>query len=145
MIIDSPSENKEVFVLKSDSSELKPLREGLRARLASAGFDEKTLESLLIAVCEAVTNAIRHSYHNEPGREIRVTFEDLGDKVSLKVRDFGHKIKVQEIKEPTLPPVKGGGLGIYFMKTIMDELEYNTDHPEGNELIMAKHKGRQKS
>ncbi len=136
---------KEVFNLKSDSAALKPLREQLRALLAGAGFDDKTVESLLIAICEAFTNAIRHSYHNEPGRDIQVTFEEAPDQITLRVRDYGTKIKVQEIKEPTLPPVKGGGLGIYFMKTIMDSLEYNTAHPEGNELIMVKRKGAPKS
>jgi len=130
----------QTFKLDSCSEELKPLRENLRPLITKAGFGEKDVESLLIAIGEAVTNAIRHSYQCEPGREIQVTFEETPEKIVFRVRDFGQKIKVCDVKEPTLPPVKGGGLGIYFMKTIMDELEYNTAHAQGNELIMAKYK-----
>ena len=135
----------EVFKLESDSCHLKPLREKLRPLIVSAGFTEKDVESLLVAIGEAVTNAIRHSYLGRTGNEIQVTFEESPEKVVFRIRDFGEKIKLSEVKEPVLPPVKGGGLGIYFMKTIMDELEYNTAHAQGNELIMAKFKQGKKS
>ncbi len=133
------------FKLISDSNELKPLREKLRPMLQKAGFNEKDIESQMVALCEAVTNAIRHSYQGQAGKEILVTLEETPEKVVFRVRDYGQKIRLGEVKEPTLPPVKGGGLGIYFMKTIMDELEYNTAHAQGNELIMSKFKPGKKS
>ena len=37
-------------------------------------------------------------------------------------------------------PKKGGGLGVYFMKAMMDGVEYNTAHRRGNELILTKNK-----
>ncbi len=135
-----PQTQSETFSLQSDSNELKPLREKLRGKMQAAGFTDKDSESMLVALCEAVTNCIRHSYQGQAGKEIQVTWEETQDKVTLKIRDFGQKIKLGEVKEPTLPPVKGGGLGVYFMKTIMDELEYNTAHTQGNELIMSKYK-----
>lgn len=130
----------ETFRLLSDSNELKPLREKLRVLIQKAGFPEKDTESLLIAVGEAVTNVIRHSYQCQAGKEIIFTYEETPDKIEFRIRDYGRKFKECDVKEPELPPVKGGGLGIYFMKTIMDKLEYNTAHAEGNELIMAKFK-----
>ena len=132
-----------VFEIESDTSELEPLRDKIKTFLEKSGFSDKTLQSLLVALGEASTNAIRHSYKNEKGHKVRVTLEDLPDKVVMKVRDWGQKIDVKGIKEPVLPPVKGGGLGIYFMKTIMDEFGYNTTHATGNELVMVKLKGKE--
>ncbi len=131
---------REIFEIESDSDQLKPLRDKLRGLLNQAGFPEKTAESILIALCEGVTNAIRHSYLGQPGKKILISYEEFPDKVTLKIRDFGVKFDPKSVPEPVIPPVKGGGLGVYFMKTIMDELEYNTAHTEGNELILSKKK-----
>lgn len=136
---------RETFEMESVSDQLKPLRDKLRGLLGQAGFSEKTMESILIALCEGVTNAIRHSYLGQPGKKIIISYEEFPEKVTFKIRDFGVKIKPESIPEPVLPPVKGGGLGVYFMKTIMDELAYNTAHPEGNELVLSKKKEGLKS
>ena len=136
---------RENFEIESTSDQLKPLRDKLRGLLNQAGFQEQTTESILIALCEGVTNAIRHSYLGQPGKKIIISFEEFPDKVTLKIRDFGVKFDPKKVPEPVIPPVKGGGLGVYFMKTIMDELEYNTAHTEGNELILSKKKEGLKS
>lgn len=136
---------EQIFQIKSDSSELKPLREKLRTLLIQAGFNDTIAESILVALGEAVTNAIRHAYLGQPDKKITVTYEEFQEKITFKIRDFGVKIKLENIPEPVLPPVKAGGLGIYFMKTIMDKLEYNTRHTEGNELILSKKKEGKKS
>lgn len=136
---------KETFEIESESGQLKPLRDKLRTLLDKAGFQEKTAESILVALCEGVTNAIRHSYLGQPGKKIIISYEESADKITLKIRDFGVKFDPKKVPEPTIPPVKGGGLGVYFMKTIMDELEYNTGHTEGNELVLSKKKESAKS
>jgi len=144
----SPNSNQQsavksqTFVIQSTTENLKPIRSKIKPLLKKAGFSDKTLESILVALGEACTNAIRHSYGCEEGHEIRVTFEDHKAKIVLRIRDYGKKIDLSKVKTPTLPPVQSGGLGIYFMKTIMDELEYNTAHLRGNELVMAKSKER---
>ena len=125
--------------IESDTAQLSPLREKLRAFLKETGLEPKVQESILVALGEACTNSIRHSYSNKPGHKVRVKAEDLPEKVVFKVRDFGDKIDLTKLETPpTLPPVKPGGLGIYFMRTIMDEVEYNTALSEGNELILVK-------
>jgi len=133
---------QKVLVFDSDPRALKPLREKLKPFLDQAGLSEKGREEVLVAVGEACTNAIRHSYLGEKGHKIRVTLHDQREKLVLKIRDYGRKIDLSRVKAPELPPKKAGGLGIYFMKTIMDEMEYNTRHRQGNELILTKYKGK---
>ena len=126
--------------IESESKYLAPLREQLKVFLEQVGFDTKDLESILVAMGEACTNSMRHSYGGETGKKIQVTAEDLEGKVVFKIRDYGKKCDPSKIKEPQLPPEKGGGLGVYFMKTIMDELTYNTHLEQGNELVLVKYK-----
>ena len=134
------STTEQVFEIESEPKHLGNLREHLRRFLEPTGLPAKTQEEIQVALGEACTNAIRHSYLNEPGKKIRVTSQNMEDKVLFKIRDFGKKIELDKLKTPELPPTQPGGLGIYFMKTIMDEMEYNTAHAEGNELILVKYK-----
>lgn len=142
------SSNRKTFTIQSDSCELEKLRSEIGALLTVAGFGQKDRESVLVALCEAVTNSIRHSYHGKPGQPVEITFEEAADKIILRVRDYGEKVDLEQIKaksNPELPPVNPGGLGLYFMKTIMDGMEYNTAHSQGNELILIKNKLRSAS
>ena len=132
--------NQHVFEIDSDPKALKPLRDEISELLKKKGFETCAAENILVALCEACTNATRHSYGEEPGHTIRVTLEDYPNKIILKVRDYGKKIELDKVREPKLPPDCAGGLGIHFMKTMMDEFQYNTTHRDGNELVMAKFK-----
>lgn len=126
--------------IESESKHLGALREKLRDFLERTGLTARERESVLVAMGEACTNAIRHSYGGEAGHKILVSAEDEGKRIVFKVRDFGKKIDLEKVQKPKIPPDKPGGLGIYFMRTIMDELEYNTQLPEGNELTLIKYK-----
>ncbi|MFA6599784.1 MAG: ATP-binding protein [Candidatus Omnitrophota bacterium] len=128
----------QVFEIQSHPENLKALRDQVRPYLAETRLPEDQAAAVLIALGEACTNAMRHAYGNAPDKPVRVTLEIEPDKVVLRIRDFGKKIVLADIPAPRLPPDKGGGLGIYFMKTMMDDVHYNTGHPEGNELILTK-------
>ncbi len=134
---------EKVIVIDSDSKHLKPLRDEVGRFLSKASFSVKVREDILVALGEAVANSMRHAYKGESGHEIRVTIQEDPGKVIFKIRDFGEKIDLSKVEEqPKLPPEKPHGLGIYFMKTIMNEIKYNTDNPEGNELILTKYKDK---
>ncbi len=127
-----------VLVLQSDPAQLRGFRQRLRALLVKAGLPEKSRQEVLVAVGEGCTNAIRHAYSGKPGRRIRVTVVQRAGKLVIKIRDFGRKIDLSRLQTPELPPKKGGGLGVHLMRTLMDEMGYNTGHRRGNELILVK-------
>jgi len=133
---------QKVFVIDSRTENLEPLRKDIADLLDHAGLSEKERYGILVSVVEGCTNSIRHAYGNVPGKKIRIAVSDQKSKVIVKIRDYGKKIDLEKIPSPTLPPEKPGGLGIYFMKTFMDELKYNTRHARGTELILIKRKNR---
>lgn len=128
------------FEIDSDSNALKPVRDDIAFFLKESGRSKSDLETMLVAICEGITNAIRHSYHNEGGHKIKIDLIDEAEKTVIKIRDYGTKIDLSKVPVPKLPPDRSGGLGIHFMKTMMDDVEYRTDHEVGNELILTKFK-----
>ncbi len=74
--------------LPSDAASIPALRRGLRAYLARAGVGEDQAYDLLLAACEAATNAVEHAQHpTEPVVEVaaRIT----GGTIRISVRDHG--------------------------------------------------------
>jgi serine/threonine-protein kinase RsbW len=127
------------FALSTDTRELGPFRTSLRAELERAGFDEKCAGGVVLSVDEALTNVMRHAYQGKPGA-IVVTFRHLADRIEILIQDRGKSFDPRKVPEPELPPQKPGGLGIYLMKTLMDEVDYQSSPEEGNRLYLMKRK-----
>ena len=128
------------ITIQSDARQLKILRKKLRSFLAKSDFPKKQKWRFVMAVGEACTNSIQHSYGKTRCGLVRIEAIESKDKIVFKIRDYGKKFKLKKIKSPKLPQRKPHGLGIYFIKTLMDELKYNNAHARGNELTLIKYK-----
>lgn len=128
------------FAIKSSSTALRNLRKKLKIFLKKSSFPKKDQWRFVMAVGEACTNSIRHSYGKDSRGLIRVQATEMKDRMVFKIRDYGQKINLKKIRTPKLPPRKPHGLGIYFLKTIMDKIKYNTSYQKGNELTLIKYK-----
>ena len=110
-----------------------------------AGFDHCTVYQIQLAVDEACSNIIQHAYGGE-GRgviECSHTIQD-GD-LTIVLRDYGDPFDPSSVPEPKieadLEERTGGGLGLYFIHQIMDEVTFDFDSEEGNVLTLVKRKG----
>lgn len=129
----------QAFEFVSDAKHLAPFRAALRNALSKAGLREKAVGEVALAVDEALTNVIRHAYGGKEGK-IQIEFKDYPDRVEIAVRDFGTKFDPTAMPMPELPPKKPGGLGIYFIKTLMDKVAYDKGCKDGNRLCLTKYK-----
>lgn len=127
------------FELTASSEVLSPFRKELRQILSEAGWEKKTVEEILLAVDEALTNIIRHAYQGKPGK-MAVFVNAAADKIEIIMEDQGIKFDPTRVPPPELPRQKPGGLGVHFIRTIMDQMIYEGDRPEGNRLRLIKHK-----
>jgi serine/threonine-protein kinase RsbW len=59
--------------------------------------------------------------------------------MEIKIRDFGKKVDPRKIKSRPLNEIRPGGLGVFFIKRIMDEVVYDTSHRVGTELKLVKY------
>lgn len=127
------------FELNASSEVLSPFRKELRQILNEAGWEKKTTEEILLAVDEALTNVIRHAYQGKSGKmTVFVTTTD--NKVEIVLEDWGRKFDPTQVPSPELPRHRPGGLGVHFIRTIMDQMIYDEQCPAGNRLRLIKHK-----
>jgi len=127
------------FELIASSEVLSPLRKELRQILSEAGWEKKATEEILLAVDEALTNIIRHAYGGKPDK-MAVSVLTADDKVEIVLEDQGRKFDPTQVPPPELPRHKPGGLGVHFIRTIMDQMIYEAQQPSGNRLRLIKYK-----
>ena len=105
------------------------------------GTDPASAYRVQLAVDEACTNVIKHAYGWGIG-PMRLEMELIGDNLVINVNDNGKPFAPDTIPPPDLDADlekrRVGGLGIYFMKKIMDEVSYSFDSVAGNRLTMKK-------
>ncbi len=94
--------------------------------------------SIILAVDEACSNIIRHSYENDYKRKIDLTVKLTTDSITISIFDDGIKFDINSIKPRDTSLLKPGGLGIYIIRQIMDTVEYSRTSKGLNKIKMIK-------
>jgi len=127
------------FELSASSEVLSPFRKDLRQILSQAAWGKKTTEEILLAVDEALTNIIRHAYQGKQGKMmVSIAVDD--EKAEIVIEDQGKKFDPTQVPSPELPRHRPGGLGVHFIRTIMDQMIYDDQFTAGNRLRLIKYK-----
>ena len=127
-----------VLTVASDPKHLRTVRALACAAAHSAGFDRTDANSVCLAVDEACTNVIRHAYLGDPTRRIEIRFRIRSERIDVTVRDWGRKVDPSAIQPRDLADVRPGGLGVHFIREIMDEVTYDPGAGDSTELRMTR-------
>jgi serine/threonine-protein kinase RsbW len=94
------------------------------------------IEDVKLAVAEACTAVIQHENH---GEFIEVTCEAHADALHVRVHDAGrHVPRAETGRTMDFDEARVAGLGVFLIRTLMDEVSYDV-HPElGTDLRMVK-------
>ena len=100
-------------------------------------LDESKLSGLLLAVTEAVTNAIIHANKCDETKKVQMNVTKDGNKLIITIKDEGKGFDPSKVPDPTEPEnlLKDSGRGLYLMKIYTDELKYNLTST-GTETIL---------
>ena len=108
---------------------------------AKAGIDSQVSFDLQLSMDEACTNIITHGYAGMDPGSIILELKVDPDQVLMTITDFGHPFEPREAPLPDLEaPLEqrlAGGLGLHFIYTVMDTVDYKADE-EGNRLYLTK-------
>ena len=102
------------------------------------GFAPEECDRICLAVGEACSNIIRHSYKEKPDGIISLKCFLHTDRIQISIRDFGEKIDLARIPADS-DCLQPGGLGVRMIKRMMDEVDYETTHDVGTEIHMTKY------
>jgi anti-sigma regulatory factor (Ser/Thr protein kinase) len=107
----------------------------------ASGLSERAIFDVQMAVDEACTNVIQHSYGGEGKGEIALRCALVNSDFVVTIRDHGRPFDPECVPAPDLTcglaERREGMLGLYIMRQLMDEVCFRFD-AEGNELTMVK-------
>ncbi|MDR3570303.1 MAG: ATP-binding protein [Syntrophobacteraceae bacterium] len=104
----------------------------------AAGVDPAESDKLVLAVDEACTNVIRHGYCDRLDGRIKISFTVEGDRLEIEIRDFGRGADPATFRGRDLGEVRPGGLGMHFIRSAVDTMEYDWKPGGGMVLKMVK-------
>jgi serine/threonine-protein kinase RsbW len=115
---------------------------------AEAGFDKDSIFQVELACDEACTNIIEHTYKAEDVGSISISWQIKSRRFVVTIRDSGKNFDPTRVPSTETPPVpqgaahdddvRVGGLGLYFMRTLMDKVTHKYVRGRGNVLVMEK-------
>lgn len=82
--------------------------------------------NILIAITEAVNNAIVHGNKNNPEKKIKIQVESADPNITFQISDEGPGFDFEHLPDPTDPKNidKPGGRGVFLMRHLADEVEF---------------------
>jgi sigma-B regulation protein RsbU (phosphoserine phosphatase) len=125
--------------LEATNCQLKPMREAVLAAVQEQGADSVLAHNIVLAVNEACTNIVQHAASGSAGTQIGLELLMHGPTLIVHVLDDAPPIDVRKVEPRALDQVRPGGLGVHFMREIMDQVEFLTPPAGfGNFLRMKK-------
>jgi anti-sigma regulatory factor (Ser/Thr protein kinase) len=123
---------------------LDEIREFVGAIAREGGFSDKDVYNIQLATDEAASNIIEHAYENISGGVLELSCGVRDDRITITLIDRGESFDPSEIPLPDLKADlsdrKIGGLGIFLMRKLMDEVHYEAKSDKSNVLTMSKRK-----
>lgn len=128
---------------------LRMIRHAVVELARRSGMGEAQAAQLEMAIDEACTNVIEHSYGGERRARrasdsgIRLTMMRCRDRLVIEIYDHGEGFEPQNVRPPTaeeyLQQSRGRGLGLYIIQKFVDDMDYRRNGPAGNCLRLTKY------
>jgi serine/threonine-protein kinase RsbW len=89
-------------------------------------LDDDIYGNIMIAVTEAVNNAIRHGNKDNSAKNVSISLSLEDGLIKFKIQDEGDGFDFHRLPDPTSPEniSKPGGRGIFLMKNLSDEVDF---------------------
>jgi serine/threonine-protein kinase RsbW len=128
--------------VKSSTDNLSVIRDFIKNTALSLGYSNAAIGNIILAVDEACTNIIKHAYKYSPTGDIQIELNRIANKFIITILDSGIEFDPNLIPEPDIKEYykqrRIGGLGMYLMKKMMDEVVY-TKKKNKNQVKMVKY------
>jgi serine/threonine-protein kinase RsbW len=101
---------------------------------------EETRHWLLMALREALANAIKHGNRQDLSKRIHLEMDVVGQDLRISIRDEGEGFDPAAVDDPLAPEnrLKTSGRGIFYMKTFMDDVRFRKLEAGGMEITLTK-------
>lgn len=135
------SKQKELLV-KSRTENLTAVREFISSTVEEVKIPPDIAGDIVLAVDEACTNIIKHAYKYSPEGNIKIKLTYSDKKIVVEITDHGASFHPDAVPKPDLKKYfeekRVGGLGMYLMKSLMDDIHYKSIPGKFNQVLLTK-------
>lgn len=115
----------DVFSLPSDPVCCREARHRVRQVAREAGLQDSWISDMLLAVGEAVANAIRHGHSGRKDSSFTVSCLASSNKLSVSVSDHGPGFTLADTAPKKTSVYAETGRGIHCMHTLVDDVSFS--------------------
>jgi serine/threonine-protein kinase RsbW len=118
-------------------AELPAVFEKLEGRMTVLGYTRKDIFAVILALHEAVANAIRHGNRSDPAKHVQLSYLVRPTDVLLEVEDEGPGFDPSRVPDPLTPEKIGwsSGRGLFLMGAYMSWVSFS---PLGNRVTLCR-------
>jgi serine/threonine-protein kinase RsbW len=104
----------------------------------AVNLDEIQFHKVMVALTEAVNNAIVHGNRADPAKEVQILCDLTPEALHLRVLDQGGGFDPASVDSPLKEEnlLRESGRGIFLMRTLMDKVSFSR-HPDGMEVHLV--------
>jgi serine/threonine-protein kinase RsbW len=113
--------------IESDIANLNIVENAIDSLTNEIGISLDSYGKILVAVLEAVNNAIVHGNKANLSKKVEINFVIEKNNLNISVTDEGIGFKPEEVPDPTKPENLEAinGRGVFLMSKLADEIEFN--------------------
>ena len=116
------------LVLQSSLSSISRIEPYVNQIVSDFGINDEIYGNILIALTEAVNNAILHGNKEDKSKKVTINLVNNHPKKQLifQISDDGSGFNHNQLPDPTAPEniLKLGGRGVFLMRQLSDEVEF---------------------
>ncbi len=120
---------------------LAPVRAMIGSFAQRLGFDEIHCGQISLCIDEALCNIINHGYNRDPNGRIWIRIWAVGESprgIRVVIEDRARQVDPDQIRSRDLDDIRPGGLGVYIIREIMDQVQYEKRTGGGMRMTLIK-------
>ena len=129
------AEEEKKIRITSQSENIALVEKLVNAICETHNIGEDHYGNILVAITEAVNNAIQHGNKANPNKNIDIGYLSDKDHLRFSVKDEGDGFNYDQLPDPTNPEniEKPNGRGVFLMKHLADHVEFEDN---GSKVVL---------
>ena len=119
---------KQTYDFPADTAILEVIGKLVTDAGSNAGFDDIEIGDIQLALDEVCTNTIIHGLKNDPSKTFQMVLEFDPGVIEIQIHESGEPFDPLDLDDPKLENImeeqSAGGLGLYFLRELMDEADF---------------------
>jgi serine/threonine-protein kinase RsbW len=124
------------MVIRGRPAQIQRVREDVEGALVVYPFSDRDIFSVLLALEEALANAIKHGNRMDRHKKVTIRYRVSSKRFDIQIVDEGGGFQPDEVPDPTAEENldRPSGRGLFLTRQYMTEVAF---HPPGNRLSMS--------